>query len=824
MKCSIHDIRNILPAAGDIGKDAEISSFLTDSRNLSEPSGTLFFALRTRHNDGHKYIPELAGKGVYNFVVQQYPPEFGRLTGCNFLLVPDTLAALQQLAGHCRALFRLPVIGITGSNGKTVVKEWLYQLLNESYNIVRSPRSYNSQTGVPLSVLQLEPDTELGIFEAGISQPGEMHRLEPLIRPSIGILTNIGDAHREYFTSTEQKTLEKLLLFKDCDALICNGDDRSIMQSVARSDIPAKNVRCWSHMRPEVFLYISRTEKTAQETQIDFVFQGKSATVHIPFTDDASLENAIHCLSAALCLQPTLLPAILHKFRLLEPVATRLEVKTGINSCIFINDTYNADACSLEIALDFMANRRSAAASGSTLILSDILRPGIPPADLYEKIAALVRQKNIRRFIGIGKDLMEHAGLFDVEKAFFPSTDDFLQSVDPATYFRNETILLKGSRSFHFEKISARLEAKVHETILEVNLDAVVRNFNYFRSKLHAATRMVCMIKAFGYGVGSYELARTLQNQRCDCLAVAVADEGAELRNEGITVPIIVMNPEMHAFNTIFRYNLEPEIYGFRLMDAFIREAEQRGITSYPVHIKLDTGIHRLGFSPDDAEKIILRLGAQKGISVRSVFSHLAGSETETLDDYTGQQISVFNAVADRIAQSLPYPVLKHILNTAGIERFPQHQMDMVRLGIGLYGIPVVPGQDLQTVATLKSAILQIRELKAGETVGYNRKGVLRRDSRIACVPIGYADGLDRRLSNGGGTFCVNGMLCPIVGNISMDVTIIDVTDAAAEEGDSVIIFGKEISVESIAEKLDTIPYEILTSVSPRVKRVYFRE
>ncbi|MDR1120576.1 MAG: bifunctional UDP-N-acetylmuramoyl-tripeptide:D-alanyl-D-alanine ligase/alanine racemase [Dysgonamonadaceae bacterium] len=824
MKYSIRDIRNIIASSSPVCRDAEVSLLLTDSRSLSEGAVTLFFALKTRHNDGHKYIAELAARGVYNFVIQQYFPEFDRLKDCNFLLVPDTQAALQQLAAYHRAHFKIPIIGITGSNGKTVVKEWLYQLLNGKYNIVRSPRSYNSQIGVPLSVWQLENDTELGIFEAGISQPEEMNRLTNIIKPSIGILTNIGDAHQEYFSSVEQKTQEKLGLFKDCKSLIYNGDDVSLTSCITASGFPSERLYAWSKSDPQAFLFVSRIEKKGQETQLYYVFKGENACITIPFNDDASIENAIHCLATALYLQTLSAGEMQEKFRLLEAVAMRLDVKTGMNNCILINDTYNSDIHSLEIALDFMLTRRSLTGLKMTLILSDILQSGMQPSVLYGKIAALVEQKGVQRMIGIGKSLTEHAGLFALEKTFYPSTTDFLQSIDISTYFSSEIILLKGSRTFQFEKISAQLEAKVHETILEVNLDAIVYNFNYFRSKLYPSTKIVCMIKAFGYGIGSYELAKTLQSQRCDYLAVAVADEGAELRNQGISTPIIVMNPEMNSFNALFQHNLEPEIYNFRLLYAFVREAERRGITSYPVHIKLDTGMHRLGFSPEDADELILCLKAQKSIKVRSVFSHLVGSDEEDLDDYTVQQIDIFNAVAGKITQALSYPVLRHILNSAGIERFPQYQMDMVRLGIGLYGISIVPGQSLQSVATLRSTILQIRTSKTGETVGYNRKGVLQRDSRIACVPIGYADGLDRHLSNGVGAFSVQGVRCPILGNISMDVTLIDVTDTTAQEGDAVVIFGKEIPVTSIAEKLDTIPYEILTSISPRVKRVYFRE
>ena len=796
---------------------AEISVLLTDSRNLSDPKNSLFFAIETKHNDGHKYISELAGKGVYNFVVQKYLPWFDTLPGCNFLLVPDTLVALQRLAEYHRHQFSTRVIGITGSNGKTVVKEWLYQLLNDSYNIVRSPRSYNSQIGVPLSVWQLEEDTELAIFEAGISQPDEMAHLAEIIQPTIGVLTNIGDAHQEHFTSLQEKLEQKLLLFEDCDVVVVNGD--KLLPGVPKPE----NALAWSCRDAEAPLFISRIEKYDTYTEIDYSFVGMpDGTIRIPFIDDASVENAIHCLAVAILLDTD--PAVFSKkFPSLEPVEMRLDVKRGINDCILINDTYNSDIHSLEIALDFMMTRLSDSNHTATLILSDILQSGIQPEVLYNKVNTLVRQKNVNRLIGIGEDLFAHAGCFDVEKEFYHTTEEFL-SVGHTQRFKDEVVLLKGSRRFEFERISALLEEKVHETILEVNLDAIVHNFNYFRSRLQPDTRIVAMIKAFGYGIGSYELAKTLQNQRCDYLAVALADEGAELRMEGISIPIIIMNPEMNSFNTIFQYNLEPEIYSFRLMEAFIRETERRGITNYPVHLKFDTGMHRLGFEPHDVKQIADRLKAQKGIKVRSVFSHLAGSDSDIFDDYTMRQLTTFENITNETAQVFSYPVLRHILNSAGIERFPQYQMDMVRLGISLYGIPMIEGQDLRTVATLKSVILQIRDLPPTETVGYSRKGVLKRASRIACVPIGYADGLDRHLSNGVGEFYVNGVLCPIVGNICMDITMIDVTDAQAQDGDQVIIFGREIPVETIADKLGTIPYEIFTSISPRVKRVYYRE
>lgn len=821
MPYSIETICEIVSAQKREMIAADISTLLTDSRNLSEPAGTLFFALKTKHNDGHKYIKELAERGVYNFVVQEYYEEFNQMKDCNFLWVNDTLQALQKVAIHHRNCFQIPVVGITGSNGKTIVKEWLYQLLNDEFNIVRSPRSFNSQIGVPLSVWQLEEDTQLGIFEAGISQPNEMGRLQVIIKPTVGILTNIGDAHQESFMSLQEKALQKLLLFKNCDILIYDGDDYFIENAIDHACL-AQRAFFWSRKDSQAPLFISRIKQEETFTRIDFTFIGIDNSIRIPFVDEASIQNAIHCLAAVLYLRPSI-SNLEERFFHLEPVDMRLDVIKGINNCILINDAYNSDIHSLEIALDFMSTRLSHSNRKTTLILSDILQSGILPKTLYNKVEALIKQKKVSRIIGIGKDLQSNSDRFHIEKEFYGSTDEFLEA-GRFDRFKDEVILIKGSRKFQFEKITAQLEGKVHETILEVDLDAIVHNFNYFRSLLKPRTKMIAMIKAFGYGIGSYELAKTLQNQRCDYLAVALADEGAELRQAGITTPILIMNPEMNSFNTIFEYRLEPEIYSFRLMDAFIKESERRGITHYPVHLKFDTGMHRLGFEPDDVEAIASRLKLQKGIRVRSVFSHLAGADSDVFDAYTRQQFSLFESTVSQLEGSLPYPFMKHILNSAGIQRFPEQQWDMVRLGISLYGIPTVEGQDLRTVATLRSIILQIRKLKAGETVGYSRKGVLHRDSLIACVPIGYADGLDRHLSNGVGAFLVNGRLCPIVGNICMDITMIDVTDADAREGDRAEIFGKDLPVERIAEQLDTIPYEVFTSISPRVKRVYFRE
>jgi alanine racemase len=834
MNYSISEIAKIIGAKraneGDFDNKnafsgADIQILLVDSRSLSDAKVSLFFALATKQNDGHKYIRDLYERGVRNFVIQHAFEGMNDMRDANILRVNDTFAALQQLATFHRQRFDIPVIGITGSNGKTIVKEWLYQLLHDQFNIVRSPRSYNSQTGVPLSVWQLNEQTELGIFEAGISLPKEMQRLEPIIIPTVGIFTTIGEAHQENFISQEEKCTEKLRLFKSVEKIIYNEDQTLLKYCLGEKGLLPKTFS-WSKTNHEADLFISRIEKGIEQTIIEYRSpadgQLSAATINIPFTDDASIEDAVHCLALILYLYPQT-ENLSEKFEKLDPVAMRLDVSKGIHNNTLINDTYNSDINSLFIALDFMARRSVDHQLKRVLILSDILQSGMVPAAFYRKVAELVGQKQVQQIIGIGPNLMSHSNLFTVEKEFYPETESFLESGRWRT-LKNSIILIKGSRKSRFERISEQLEEKAHQTVLEVDLDAVIHNLKYFRSCLKPHTKIICMVKAFGYGLGYYELAKTLQERGADYLAVALVDEGAELRRESITMPIMVMNPEEHAFNTLFEYRLEPEIYNHNILDAIIRETERRGILHYPIHIKLDTGMNRLGFNTNDIPLLTEKLNNQQGVTVKSVFSHLAGSDSELLDNFTENQIDRFIREASEIEKSLHYPVFKHILNSAGIERFPEAQLDMVRLGIGLYGISAVDGKALKPVASLKTRILQIREVKQNETVGYNRKGVLNRNSRIACLPIGYADGLDRRLGNGHGYVLINDKKCPWVGNICMDICMVDVTDTNAAEGDEVIIFGDTLTINDLAEQLQTIPYEILTSISPRVKRIYFKE
>jgi alanine racemase len=822
MQYTIQQIASILGLPAGKQHPGKISVLLTDSRKLTLPDETLFFAMETKNNDAHAFVKELYEKGVRHFVVSKLLPEWEKFAGVNFLKVKNPLSALQKIAAYHRTKFNIPVIGITGSNGKTVVKEWLYQILEKNYNIVRSPRSYNSQIGVPLSVWQLDDETELGIFEAGISMPDEMEKLEPVIRPTIGVLTKIGEAHQENFTSLQQKIMEKLELFVNCEVLIFDEDSELVSQCTDQMALSPKTFT-WSRKSRDAHMYISSVKKSAESTVINYSLLDFDDSFTIPFTDDASIENAISCLAVALYLHIS--PAeISSRMALLDPVAMRLDVRKGKENCIIINDAYNSDINSIRIALDFQQQRKVERRLKKTLILSDILQTGMTPRLLYKKVAEMAEQSRIERIVGIGRDITAHRSMFSMpEKSFYRTTEEFVASGEWRN-FDHELILLKGARKYHFEQISALLEERIHETMLEVDLDAVVHNFNFYKSRLHPDTKMVCMVKANAYGAGAVEIAKTLQYHRCDYLAVAVAEEGIQLRKEGISLPLIVLNPEVNGFEELFAADLEPEIYNFRILEAFIKEAERRGITQYPVHLKIDTGMHRLGFLPEQIPEMIALLKGQKGLKVHSVFSHLSAGESWLFDDFTHRQMDIFRKAAEEIEQAFHHPVYKHILNSAGMERFPDTQWDMTRLGIGLYGVSASGLPGLRNVCTLKTTILQIKQVSSNETVGYGRKEKLDRDARIATIRFGYADGLDRQFGNRKGKALINGHCAPIVGNVCMDLCMVDVTDIEAGEGDAVILFGEGLSVIELAESIGTIPYEILTSVSPRVKRVYIKE
>ena len=827
MNYTIEKITTLLGARRIGTADAQISWLLTDSRSLCFPEETLFFALKTSRNDGHKYIDDLYRRGVRNFVVTKVPTTSTEVpyTDANYLVVPSPLEALQRLAERHRDEFNIPIVGITGSNGKTMVKEWLYQLLSPSMMVTRSPKSYNSQIGVPLSVWLLNEQTQVGLFEAGISQPDEMASLADIIQPTIGVLTSLGTAHQENFRSLEEKCMEKMQLFCNAKVLIYNSDDDIVSRCIRRFAFKGEKIG-WSRDNQSAPLFISSVTSDANHTNISYIYKGTRANYQLPFFDEASLQCSFACVAVALYLGVTP-DELAERMARLEPVAMRLEVKEGQHGCLLINDSYNSDINSLDIALDFMARREG---TQRTLILSDIFQSSKSDADLYAEVNALCIKRGVSRIIGVGPRISAQASQFTFSSSFFTSTDVFLHS-DTFRQLHDEVILVKGARAFGFDRITEQLEQKVHETILEVNLNAVVDNLNYYRSFLKPETKLVCMVKADAYGAGAVEVAKTLQDHRVDYLAVAVADEGVTLRRNGITQNIMIMNPEMTAFKTMFDYDLEPEVYSFRLMDALIRAAEQQGITGWPVHIKLDTGMHRLGFDPEkDIDEVIRRLKSQNAIIPRSVFSHFVGSDSDDFDNFSAMQFEKFDKASSKLQAAFPHKIIRHMDNSAAIQHFPERQMDMCRLGLGLYGYDpretsTTKTNGLRPVSTLKTTILQLRNVPKNETVGYSRRGILTRDSVIAAIPIGYADGLNRHLGRGVGYCLVNGQKAPYVGNICMDVAMIDVTDIPnVHEGDSVEIFGEHLPATVLSDTLDTIPYEVLTGVSNRVKKVYFQD
>lgn len=802
--------------------DSEVCRLLMDSRLLSFPDDTLFVAIKSSRDDGHKYIEDLYRRNVRNFMISTDASAFAEYKDANFVVVKDTVQALQRLTANHRKRFNVPVVGITGSNGKTIVKEWLYQLLHEDYHITRSPRSYNSQIGVPLSVWEMNEETNLALFEVGISQMDEMRNLAPIVRPTIGVFTNLGEAHQENFASLKQKCLEKMKLFEGCGTIIYCKDDK-LVDICAQQTHPDAKFITFGRQKGAT-LYVTSESFVSNATQINYVWEGKENSISIPFTDYASIDNALHCLCLLYALGVES-GVIAQRLSELESVAMRMEVKDGEKGCLLINDSYNSDVNSLSIALDFLSQQATAKNMSKTLILSDIFQSGKEPDELYCTVAELVEKKNIERIIGIGGDISKYEKCFNVpQKSFYADTDAFMRQVESYA-FENEAILLKGSRKFHFETITDKLAKVVHETVLEVNLSALVNNFNYFRSFLKPGTKIMSMVKANAYGSGDIEVARTLQQNGCDYLAVAVADEGAVLRREGIHIPIVVMNPEPNSFLKIFENNLEPEVYSFALLKRMISEAEKLGITDYPIHLKMDTGMHRLGFELKDLDELIALLKSQKCVKPRSVFSHLVGSDDAIFDDFTQKQINLFCEMKQKLFDALPYKIMAHILNSAGIERFSDYQFDMVRLGIGHYGMSAVDSNRLEEVCTLKTNILQIRRVPASDTVGYSRKGTLTRDSIIGAIPIGYADGFNRKLGNRNGKVLVNGCFAPIVGNVCMDVCMIDLTDVPnVKEGDTVVLFGKGHPIQGVADTLGTISYEVLAGISKRVKRVYYRE
>ncbi len=803
--------------------DDIILHLLTDSRSLTEASGTLFFAIPTKRNSGCRYVNDLYQKGVRNFVV---PADSGlSLPDANVWYVDNVLLSLQGLAAHRRAQFNVPVVGITGSNGKTIVKDWIQQLLSADHRIVASPRSYNSQIGVPLSVWQLGSEHDMAVFEAGISEPGEMDKLQKIIQPTIGIFTNVGQAHDENFLTRQQKVAEKLQLFTHCEVLIYCSDHKDIHSVLS-------NIESFHHIHrftwgtsadDAVRLLSTMVHNRASELTV--AYGDTTFTVTIPFVDRASQENVMHCVALMLYLGYDS-DTVIARCAKLTPVEMRLEMNEGINNCLLINDSYSLDLNSFSIALDYLQYEHQH--FNKTLILSDFLQTGVPDRELYNQVAQLIAQRGITRLVGVGPALCHCKECFaGIDAVFFESTDRLLHDYD-FNLFHNEAILLKGARLFEFEKVAKMLQRKSHETIMEVNIDAMIHNLNYYRSRIRPETKLMAMVKASSYGAGKTEVANALQYNHVDYLTVAYADEGVELRRNGIRLPIMVMNPEEASFDDIIKYHLEPDIYSFRILELFSQRVRLFG-ECIAIHVEFDTGMHRLGFSGSDVDALATRLNELNGtLEVRSIFSHLACSEDPAMDDFTRSQIEKFRTWSDRLDNAIhhSHKILHHILNSSGITRFPEAQMDMVRLGIGLYGIAPEPDvqAQLRQVSRLVTRISQIKDIPEGESVGYNRKWVAKRPSKIAIIPIGYADGWNRHLGHEQGHVLIAGREVPIIGSVCMDMCFVDVTDIECAEGDPVILFGEGDLLQRNAAASGTIPYEMLTSVSPRVKRVYFQE
>lgn len=796
------------------------SSLATDSRSLPGIRQVLFIAIRGGHHDGHRYIDELYRRGIRCFLVDRDEDRTG-LTGASFCCVEDTMEALQQLAGERRKQFNGTVVAVTGSNGKTIVKEWLYQLLREDHSVVRSPRSYNSQLGVPLSLWQLTDHFRTAIIEAGISQPGEMERLERIIAPEIGILTNIGTAHRENFSSDSQKLQEKLGLFKNCNKIIFRADASVDGKPIGfyLDRLEARKI-CWS-LEGEAdyqFRLVQNSSGAFEVKLAAFPEPGMKETVfRLPFSDAASLENQLHVITTAIELGIGIRD-IGRSVATLEPVEMRLQTLKGIRNSTLINDVYNSDLAGLGMALNVLDQQRKH--HRKVVILSDVYQSGMRDEVLYAEVAAMLSFRKVDMIIGVGHGISGQHSLFPPGSSFFEHTSDFLEHFDPSR-IQDAAVLIKGARKFRFEEITQMLELQVHKTVLEINVNEMIHNLNHFRSLLQPSTRIMAMVKALSYGTGAHEVAEFLQYEQVDYLAVAFPDEGIRLRQAGVQLPVMVMNADENDYRKLLEHHLEPEIFSREGLERFRKECIRLGLTGHPVHIKLDTGMHRLGFEQEDIGWLseALKSGDTR---VRSLFTHLAGSDDPQLDDFTRQQIALFHSMEEQLRPFTGDDVLLHALNTAGIERFPEYQMDMVRVGIGLYGQGSSP--ELEPVSTFKTVISQVRKVKRGETVGYGRSGKIDRDAVIATIPVGYADGINRHLGNGNYSFFLQGKFAPTVGNICMDMTMLDITDIDATVGAPVELFGRNCPVSAMAEQLDTIVYEILTGIPERVKRVYIRE
>ncbi|MDD6186178.1 MAG: bifunctional UDP-N-acetylmuramoyl-tripeptide:D-alanyl-D-alanine ligase/alanine racemase [Bacteroidales bacterium] len=798
--------------------ECQITKLAIDSRKVTVPEHTLFFAIETEKNDGHLYIPSLYQMGVRNFVITKVMESYVQCENSNFLFVEDSVAALQRLAQKHRQQFHYPVIGITGSNGKTIVKEWLTSILDDKFKVVKSPDSYNSRLGVPLSVWQMSDQHDIAVFEAGISRPNEMRVLADIIDPTIGILTNIGAAHAQFFPSNNRKIIEKLKLFRNVEVLIYHNDNEELNMILQLPEYARLNKISWGDSRSTYPVQMQAADSGGTIISLD----GFNYTV--PFIDSASLENVTHVIVTLLYVGFTPEEIDSHLGRLTH-ISMRLEILEGRNHSVIVNDTYSLDINSLSAALNFLDTQTQM--TKKTLVISDFEQVGQLAEEDFRRLNAQLKRHHISRLIAVGSSFEGYRGVFDLEEQlFYHDTADLLDHLSqlPISY---EIILVKGARNFHFEQVVNALQHKTHLTIMQVNLPALAYNLNYHRNRLRPDTKMVAMVKASSYGLGDVELVNALIDQDVDYLAVAYTDEGVRLRKRRIDTPIIVLGAEAHSFEVMVNHRLEPEIFNFyylqQLEEVLARHPE---IPQFNIHIKVDTGMHRLGFDLQDLPRLIEIVKNNPKLHIASIFSHLAAAEDPAEDAFTRRQIALFGHMTDVLCASFDYKILRHILNSAGIIRFPEAQFDMVRLGIQLYGCSEIPDMvpKLHNVVTLKTVITQIKHIPAGETIGYNRTWKLERDTQVAIIPIGYADGYPRELSNGRGKVLVQGQKVPVIGKICMDMCMLDITGMRVHEGDEVIVYGEGNTVSEMAEAAGLISYELMTRISQRVPRVYVQE
>lgn len=800
------------------GKESNFfSRIITDSRNVSRSNDLLFIAVKGTNHNGHSFIKDLYAVGVRSFIVSDNI-DFKKYPEASFLLVENSIKALQKLAGYKRSLYKNTVIAITGSNGKTIVKEWMYHILSPYYKITRSPKSYNSQIGVPLSLWLIDDDSDFAFIEAGISLPGEMKALESVIKPDIAIVTNIGQAHLANFNSAEQLTIEKANLLKNAKTAIVDKENQMLFDIVAKfSKIKVLSFSA----KTDSDVFVKEILNLGDYTAISIVYQNKTHNIVIPFTDSGSIQNAVSCFCLIAALDLDRKDMFANRFDTLPGVKMRLETIDGVHNSIIINDSYNSDINSLVIALDYLNQKK--AGKETMLIMSDILQSSENEEGLCLNISKILKDKKINSFIGIGQILKRNKDVFPSGSRFYSDTEEFLEKSALHTFY-DKAVLLKGARDFKFEKITNRLQYKNHLSVVETDFNLMRQNLNCFKSCIDSNTKMMVMVKAFSYGSGYREVAGFLQHNRIDYLAVAFTDEGVELRDYGIETPIMVMNPNIRSLQSMIEYRLEPEVYSLSLLKELVRELNASNIEYFPVHIKLDTGMHRLGLNANDLKEMCSLIKKCGKIKIVSVFTHLSGSDSETFDSFTHKQAAEFNQMYSSICEIIGYNPDRHILNSSGILRFPEYKFEMVRLGIGLYGLMPDQFKGLITVSVFKSEISQIHFVNKDETVSYNRSGKLERDSVIATVPVGYADGFDRRLGNGNWYFIINGKKARVIGDVCMDMCMADITGIEANEGDEVVIFGPANPVLKMASVLKTIPYEIITGISQRVKRIYFEE